>query len=137
MQEESNEYKKITMENQFDFMFWCMELKPPYIDGEIFSQLLNSNIENFIEKNCAWQYGYTLTFDMIKNQNDVQENIKIEEEKKIETIRLDKEMKKLEKMKPKSREERAKLFAKAASKRMYPEINKKGTKKAWTKKAWE
>jgi len=134
MEEESNEYKKVTEDNQFEFMFWCMDLKPPSIDGEIFSQLLNSNIENFIEKNCAWQYGYTLTFDMIKNQNDVEENIKIEEEKKLETIRLDEEIKKLEKMKPNSREERAKLFAKAASKRMF---NKKGKKKAWVKKAWE
>jgi len=124
MEEETNEHKKITNENQYDFMFWCMDLKPPSIDGEIFSQLLNSNIENFIEKNCAWQYGYTLTFDMIKNQNDVRENIKIEEERK-----------KLEKIKPNSREERAKLFAKAALKRMYPENNK--IKKAWVKKAWE
>lgn len=134
MQEESNEYKKITEENQFDFMFWCMDLKPPSIDGEIFSQLLNSNIENFIEKNCAWQYGYTLTFDMIKNQNDVHENIKIEEERKLETIRLDEKIKKLEKMKPNSREGKAKLFAEAASKRMF---NTKGKKKAWVKKAWE
>jgi len=133
MEEESNEYKKVTEDNQFEFMFWCMDLKPPSIDGEIFSQLLNSNIENFIEKNCAWQYGYTLTFDMIKNQNDVEENIKIEEERKLETIRLDEEIKKLEKMKPNSREERAKLFAEAASKRMF---DKKGKKRAWVKKAW-
>lgn len=134
MEEESNEYKKITEDNQFEFMFWCMDLKPPSIDCEMFSQLLNSNIENFIEKNCEWQYGYTLTFDMIKNQNNVEENIKIEEEKKLETIRLDEKIKKLEKMKPNSREERAKLFATAASKRMF---NKKGKKKAWVKKAWE
>jgi len=133
MEEQSNEYKKITEDNQFEFMFWCMDLKPPSIDGEMFSQLLNSNIENFIEKNCAWQYGYTLTFDMIKNQNDVAENIKIEEERKLETIRLDEEIKKLEKMKPNSREERAKLFAEAASKRMF---DKKGKKRAWVKKAW-
>ena len=134
MEEQSNEYKKITEDNQFEFMFWCMDLKPPSIDCEMFSQLLNSNIENFIEKNCEWQYGYTLTFDMIKNQNDVAENIKIEEERKLETIRLDEEIKKLEKMKPNGREERAKLFAKAASKRMYTGNNKK---KAWVKKAWE
>ena len=84
MEEESNEYKKITLENQYEFMFWCMDLKPPSIDGEIFSQLIRSNINHFIEKNCTWQYGYTLTFDMIKNQNNVQENIKIEEQRKQE-----------------------------------------------------
>lgn len=130
--EESNEYKKITKENQFEFLFWCMEIKPPSIDGETFSLLLNSNIDYLIEQNCTWTYGYTLTFDMFKNQNDVRENIKIEEQIKIETIRLNEERKKLEKIKPKSREERAKLFAEAASKRMLPK-NKK-IKKAWVKK---
>tara|TARA_X000000368_G_C22623942_1_gene533509 strand:- start:93 stop:497 length:405 start_codon:yes stop_codon:yes gene_type:complete len=134
MEEESNEYKKITKENQYDFMFWCMDLKPPSIDGETFSLLLKSNINYLIEKNCVWQYGYTYTFDMFMTQNNVRKDILEEEERKIEIIKLEKERKRLEKLKPISREERAKLFAEAASKRILPQ-NKK-IKKAWVKKAW-
>ena len=136
MEEESNEYKKITKENQFDFLFWCMDLKSPSIDGEMFSQLLRSNFNNFIEQNCTWTYGYTLTFDMFKNQNDVRQNIKIEEQRK-QDIKIKKDIN--EKIKPNNREERAKLFAEAASKRMLPKnkkIKKACVKKAWVKKAW-
>ena len=135
MEKESNEYKRITEENQFDFMFWCMELKPPSIDGEIFSQLLNSNISELIEKNSVWQYGYTYTLDMFKTQNNVRENILEEEQRKEEFIKMENERKRIEKMKPTSREERRKLFAEVALKRMQPK-NKK-IKKAWIKKAWE
>ena len=71
---------------------------------------------------------------MFMTQNNVRKDILEEEERKIEIIKLEKERKRLEKLKPISREERAKLFAEAASKRILPQ-NKK-IKKAWVKKAW-
>ena len=112
-----------------------MELKPPSIDGEIFSQLLNSNMFHFIEKNCNWSYGYTYTLDMFKTQNNVRQNILEEEKRKQEIIEIEKERKIIEKMKPTNIDEKRKLFAEAALKRMLPK-NKK-IKSAWVKKAWE
>ena len=94
--------------------------------------LFFSNIDYLIEKNSVWEFGYSYTLDIFKTQKNVRKNILEEEERKIETIRLNEERKKLEKMKPNNREERAKLFAEAASKRMLPK-NKK-IKKAWVKK---
>jgi len=117
---ESIEYTKLTAENQYDFLFWCMDLKPPSIDGELFSSILNSNLQNLIKENCHWQYGYTITLDMIKGQLDVEENIKLGQRKKKEQEEKEQQLQLELKIKPQSREERAKLFSTAASKRKYP-----------------
>jgi hypothetical protein len=128
---ESIEYTKLTEDNQYDFLFWCMDLKPPSIDGELFSSILNSNLQNLIKQNCHWQYGYTITLDMIKGQNDVEKNIKSGQSKKKEK---EKELQFELKMKPQSREERAKLFSEAASKRKYQKSKKPHKTKVM--KAW-
>ena len=109
------EYNIITEENQYEFIIWCVELKPPSIDVFKFNMVLQLNIEKWIyENNVTWQYAYGNTIDTLKFQEQ------IEESNKQTTSNAEPETKKSEPellQKPIDKVKRRELFAKMAEQR--------------------
>ena len=71
------EYNIITEENQYEFIIWCVELKPPSIDVFKFNMIIQLNMEKWIyENNVTWQYAYGNTIDTLKIQEEIEESNK-------------------------------------------------------------
>ena len=116
------EYNIITEENQYEFIIWCVELKPPSIDVFKFNMILQLNLNKWIyENNVTWQYAYGNTIDTLKIQEEIEESNKQQSNKTAETkaTTYNKEKKEeLEKIqKPIDKVKRRELFAKMAEQR--------------------
>ena len=73
---ESPEYNTINEENQYEFILWCNELKPPTINVDKFNIILQINIDKWIfENNITWQYAYGNTLDTLKAQQEIENTI--------------------------------------------------------------
>ena len=71
------QYNIITEENQYEFIIWCSELKPPSISILKFNMLLQINMEKWIyQNNITWQYAYANTIDTLKAQQEIENSIK-------------------------------------------------------------
>ena len=102
--EEAPEYKLIKDENKYQFIIWCNELKPPSIDVKQFNMMLETNLQDWIYKNnITWQFAYSKTVDTIIEQKKIAEDMN--------------EKSYIEKIRPKSIQERRKLFAERAEER--------------------
>lgn len=74
------QYNIITEENQYEFIIWCSELKPPSISILKFNMLIQINMEKWIyQNNITWQYAYANTIDTLKAQQEIENSIKQEE----------------------------------------------------------
>tara|TARA_B100000795_G_scaffold248799_2_gene215854 strand:- start:3253 stop:3756 length:504 start_codon:yes stop_codon:yes gene_type:complete len=74
------QYNIITEENQYEFIIWCSELKPPSISILKFNMLLQINMEKWVyQNNITWQYAYANTIDTLKAQQEIENSIKQEE----------------------------------------------------------
>ena len=116
------EYNIITEENQYEFIIWCVELKPSRIDVFKFNMILQLNLNKWIyENNVTWQYAYGNTIDTLKIQEEIEESNKQQSNKTAETkaTTYNKEKKEeLEKIqKPIDKVKRRELFAKMAEQR--------------------
>ena len=122
------EYNIVTEENQYEFIIWCVELKPPSIDVFKFNMILQLNLNKWIyENNVTWQYAYGNTIDTLKIQEEIEESNKQQSNKTAETkaTTYNKEKKEeLEKKeepekikKPIDKVKRRELFAKMAEQR--------------------
>lgn len=105
---ESPEYNTINEENQYEFILWCNELKPPTINVDKFNIILQINIDKWIfENNITWQYAYGNTIDTLKAQQEIENTIQeTTQETKQETTQ-----------KPIDKVKRRELFAKMAEQR--------------------
>lgn len=106
---------KITQENQYEFLFWAFERKPENIEADMFTQLLNSQLPELIKNEETWEVGFTNIMDLFIMQSKMLTSTKSQEP----VIPQKKNVK------PASREERAKLFAEAATKRYDKKFQKK------------
>ena len=124
----------ITEENQYEFTFWALSLKPPSIDDESFNMLLSLSIPQWIaSKSQTWIVAYTPVIDSAREQaaaveqfsahksDHQQENIKISScpnpiEAKPKSIR------------PTDPAERRALFASVYEKRLNKNYKKKKSK---------
>ena len=135
------QYNIITEENQYEFIIWCAELRPPSISVLKFNMILQINMERWIyQNNVTWQYAYANTIDTLKAQQEientmkqvqekqvqekqvqekqVQEKQQQEQEKKEKQEKQEQEKKeKQEKEKPSDKTKRRELFAKKAEAR--------------------
>jgi len=110
-QEDIPEYRKITSDNMYEFIIWANERRNKSIESDHFNMVLNSNVDDWVQKNnITWEYAVTVITDIINNQNSIDSQFGISKntndsgcEEKI--------------IKPNSSEERRKLFAAAAEKR--------------------
>jgi hypothetical protein len=105
------QYNIITEENQYEFIIWCSELRPPSISILKFNMILQINMERWIyQNNITWQYAYANTIDTLKAQQEIENSIK-QEENSIKLEEEDRKKKPLDKIK------RRELFAKRAEER--------------------
>lgn len=101
---ESPEYNTINEENQYEFILWCNELKPPTINVDKFNIILQINIDKWIfENNITWQYAYGNTLDTLKAQQEIENTIQNTTQETIQ--------------KPIDKVKRRELFAKMAEQR--------------------
>jgi hypothetical protein len=108
------EYNTINDENQYEFILWCNELKPPTIDAEKFNMILQINIDNWIfENNITWQYAYGNTIDTLKAQKEIENTMQEQKEQD----KKEKEEEEKEEQKPNDKVKRRELFAKMAEQR--------------------
>jgi len=122
---ESPEYNTINEENQYEFILWCNELKPPTINVDKFNIILQINIDKWIfENNITWQYAYGNTLDTLKAQqaieNTIQETIQETTQETIqETQDTTQETQETQEttQKPIDKVKRRELFAKMAEQR--------------------
>ena len=104
---ESPEYNTINEENQYEFILWCNELKPPTINVDKFNIILQINIDKWIfENNITWQYAYGNTLDTLKAQQEIENTIQNTTQETQETTQ-----------KPIDKVKRRELFAKMAEQR--------------------
>jgi len=104
---ESPEYNTINEENQYEFILWCNELKPPTINVDKFNIILQINIDKWIfENNITWQYAYGNTLDTLKAQQEIENIIKNKTQETQETTQ-----------KPIDKVKRLELFAKMEEQR--------------------
>ena len=116
------EYNIITEENQYEFIIWCVELKPPSIDVFKFNMILQLNLNKWIyENNVTWQYAYGNTIDTLKIQEEIEESNKQQSNKTAETKATTYKTEKKEEpekiKKPTDKVKRRNLFAKIAEER--------------------
>ena len=116
------EYNIITEENQYEFIIWCVELKPPSIDVFKFNMILQLNLNKWIyENNVTWQYAYGNTIDTLKIQEEIEESNKQQSNKTAETKATTYKTEKKEEpekiKKPIDKVKRRELFAKMAEQR--------------------
>tara|TARA_B110001450_G_C17548416_1_gene451578 strand:+ start:7 stop:426 length:420 start_codon:yes stop_codon:yes gene_type:complete len=118
------QYNIITEENQYEFIIWCSELKPPSISILKFNMLIQINMEKWIyQNNITWQYAYANTIDTLKAQQEIENSIK-QEEQELEQAEQELEEQEEEddededrKKKPLDKIKRRELFAKRAEER--------------------
>lgn len=111
------EYNIITEENQYEFIIWCVELKPPSIDVFKFNMILQLNLNKWIyENNVTWQYAYGNTIDTLKIQEEIEESNKTAETKAT-TYKTEKKEEPEKIQKPIDKVKRRNLFAKIAEER--------------------
>ena len=104
---ESPEYNTINEENQYEFILWCNELKPPTINVDKFNIILQINIDTMLfENNITWQYAYGNTLDTLKAQQEIENTIQNTTQETQETTQ-----------KPIDKVKRRELFAKMAEQR--------------------
>ena len=85
---ESPEYNTINEENQYEFILWCNELKPPTINVDKFNIILQINIDKWIfENNITWQYAYGNTLDTLKAQQEIENTIQETIQKPIDKVK--------------------------------------------------
>ena len=111
------EYNIITEENQYEFIIWCVELKPPSIDVFKFNMILQLNLNKWIyENNVTWQYAYGNTIDTLKIQEEIEESNK-QQSTKATTYKTEKKEEPEKIKKPIDKVKRRELFAKMAEQR--------------------
>jgi len=70
------EYRKITEDSCYEFIFWANENRVSSISVDYFNMVLQSNINKWInENNITWQFALTVIIDTINNQHSITENI--------------------------------------------------------------
>ena len=116
------EYNIITEENQYEFIIWCVELKPPSIDVFKLNMILQLNLNKWIyQNNVTWQYAYGNTIDTLKIQEEIEESNKQQSNKTAETKATTYKTEKKEEpekiQKPIDKVKRRNLFAKIAEER--------------------
>ena len=112
------EYRKITEDSCYEFIFWANEKRVSSISVDYFNMVLQSNIDKWInENNITWQFALTVIIDTINNQHSITENIvSISNNEPDEADEAEPDEAEADK-KPQSNDERRKLFAAAAEKR--------------------
>ena len=117
------EYRKITEDSCYEFIFWANEKRVSSISVDYFNMVLQSNIDKWInENNITWQFALTVIIDTINNQHSITENIvsisnnEPDEADEAEPDEAEPDEAEADK-KPQSNDERRKLFAAAAEKR--------------------
>jgi len=76
--EDIPEYRRITEENMYEFMIWANDFKEKNIPVDYFNMVLQSNIQHWVDKNnITWQYALTLTSDIINTQKNIDEQFDI------------------------------------------------------------
>lgn len=121
---ESPEYNTINEENQYEFILWCNELKPPTINVDKFNIILQINIDKWIfENNITWQYAYGNTLDTLKAQQEIENTIQnttqetIQQETTLQQQETTQETTQETIQKPIDKVKRRELFAKMAEQR--------------------
>jgi len=117
--EEPPQYNIITEENQYEFIIWCDELRPPSISLFKFNMLVQINMEKWIyQNNITWQYAYANAVDTLKVQQEIENTMKQVQEKQVQEKQVQ-EKQQQEKEKPSDKIKRRELFAKKAEERQY------------------
>ena len=127
------EYRKITEDSCYEFIFWANEKRVSSISVDYFNMVLQSNIDKWInENNITWQFALTVIIDTINNQHSITENIvsisknepdeaEADEADEAEADEAEPDEAEPDEAeadkKPQSNDERRKLFAAAAEKR--------------------
>ena len=123
--EDIPEYRRITEENMYEFMIWANDFKEKNIPVDYFNMVLQSNIQHWVDKNnITWQYALTLTSDIVNTQKNIDEQFDISNCPANSVVRDDVGDEVVDDVeddvvyKPTSLEDRRKLFAAAAEKRV-------------------
>ena len=112
------QYNFITEENQYEFIIWCAELRPPSISVLKFNMILQINMERWIyQNNVTWQYAYSNTIDTLKAQQEIENTMKQVQEKQVQEKQEKERKEKQEQEKPLDKIKRRELFAKKAEER--------------------
>ena len=126
--EEPPQYNIITEENQYEFIIWCDELRPPSISLFKFNMLVQINMEKWIyQNNITWQYAYANTVDTLKVQQEIENTMKQVQEKQVQEKQVQEKQvqekqvqeEKEKQEKPSDKIKRRELFAKKAEERQY------------------
>ena len=117
----------ITEDNQYEFTFWALSLKPPSIDEESFNMLLSLSIPQWIEtKTQTWIVAYTTIIDAAREQSAAVERFSVMKSNPAnehENVKMSQPKEK--NIRPTDPVERRTLFASVYEKRLNRKYKKK------------